>query len=120
MAIKTQGIETPNFFQALQRCQKEDPTFKVHLDQTSERTIISGMGELHLEIYVERMKREYNVDCTTGKPRVNFRETVTQRAEFNYTHKKQTGLDSTPGLLDTSNPLNMAWNPERMLDLRTL
>jgi elongation factor G len=49
------------------------------------------MGELHLEIYVERMKREYNVDCSTGKPRVNFRETVTQRADFNFTHKKQTG-----------------------------
>jgi translation elongation factor EF-G len=49
------------------------------------------MGELHLEIYVERMKREYNVDCTTGKPRVNFRETVTQRSDFNYIHKKQTG-----------------------------
>lgn len=49
------------------------------------------MGELHLEIYVERMKREYNVECTTGKPRVAFRETITQRADFHYTHKKQTG-----------------------------
>jgi translation elongation factor EF-G len=49
------------------------------------------MGELHLEIYVERMKREYNVDCSTGKPRVNFRETVTQRSSFNHVHKKQTG-----------------------------
>lgn len=49
------------------------------------------MGELHLEIYVERMKREYNVACITGKPRVAFRETITQRAKFNYTHKKQTG-----------------------------
>ena len=49
------------------------------------------MGELHLEIYVERMRREYNVECTTGKPRVAFRETITQRADFSYTHKKQTG-----------------------------
>lgn len=49
------------------------------------------MGELHLEIYVERMRREYNVECTTGKPRVAFRETPTQRAEFHYTHKKQSG-----------------------------
>jgi elongation factor G len=49
------------------------------------------MGELHLEIYVERMRREYNVECTTGKPRVNFRETITQRSDFNYIHKKQTG-----------------------------
>ncbi|KIL60069.1 hypothetical protein M378DRAFT_84328 [Amanita muscaria Koide BX008] len=91
LAIKAKGIETPNFSRALQRFQKEDPTFKVHTDQTTKETIISGMGELHLEIYVERMKREYNVDCTTGKPRVNFRETVTQRADFNHTHKKQTG-----------------------------
>lgn len=49
------------------------------------------MGELHLEIYVERMRREYNVDCVTGKPRVAFRETITRRANFNFTHKKQTG-----------------------------
>lgn len=49
------------------------------------------MGELHLEIYVERMRREYNVECTTGKPRVAYREAITTRAEFNYTHKKQTG-----------------------------
>jgi len=55
------------------------------------QTIISGMGELHLDIYVERMRREYNVECTTGKPKVAFRETITQRAEFQYTHKKQTG-----------------------------
>jgi elongation factor G len=55
------------------------------------QTIISGMGELHLEIYVERMRREYNTDCVTGKPQVAFRETITQRAEFVYTHKKQTG-----------------------------
>jgi len=55
------------------------------------QTIISGMGELHLEIYVERMRREYNVACITGKPRVAFRETITQRADFQYTHKKQTG-----------------------------
>jgi elongation factor G len=75
----------------LNRFQKEDPTFKVHIDHESKETIISGMGELHLEIYVERMKREYNTDCVTGKPRVAFRETITQRAQFSYTHKKQTG-----------------------------
>ncbi|KAG5645328.1 Elongation factor G, mitochondrial [Asterophora parasitica] len=91
LAIKANGVETPNFSRALNRFQKEDPTFRVHLDKDSKETIISGMGELHLEIYVERMRREYNVDCTTGKPRVAFRETITQRAEFNYTHKKQTG-----------------------------
>ncbi|KAL0066227.1 Elongation factor G, mitochondrial [Marasmius tenuissimus] len=91
LAIKSNGIETPNFSRALNRFQKEDPTFRVHVDSTSKETIISGMGELHLEIYVERMRREYNVDCTTGKPRVAFREAITQRADFNYTHKKQTG-----------------------------
>ncbi|RXW17144.1 hypothetical protein EST38_g8711 [Candolleomyces aberdarensis] len=91
LSIKPKGQETPNFSRALNRFQKEDPTFKVHIDQESKETIISGMGELHLEIYVERMRREYNVDCITGKPRVAFRETVTQRAEFSFTHKKQTG-----------------------------
>ncbi|KAJ1430903.1 Translation elongation factor EFG/EF2, domain IV [Sesbania bispinosa] len=55
------------------------------------QTIISGMGELHLDIYVERIRREYKVDASVGKPRVNFRETVTQRADFDYLHKKQTG-----------------------------
>lgn len=55
------------------------------------QTIISGMGELHLEVYVERIKREYKIACTTGKPRVAFRETITQEAEFNYTHKRQSG-----------------------------
>ncbi|OWM80153.1 hypothetical protein CDL15_Pgr019317 [Punica granatum] len=71
--------------------QKEDPTFRVGLDPESGQTIISGMGELHLDIYVERIRREYKVDATVGKPRVNFRETVTHRAEFDYLHKKQTG-----------------------------
>ncbi|PWN39156.1 elongation factor G, mitochondrial [Ceraceosorus guamensis] len=80
-----------NFSRALNRFQKEDPTFRVHIDNESGETIISGMGELHLEIYVERMRREYNVPCKTGKPRVAFRETIAQRAAFAYTHKKQTG-----------------------------
>ncbi|KAF9449353.1 elongation factor G, mitochondrial [Macrolepiota fuliginosa MF-IS2] len=91
LAIKPKGQETPSFSRALNRFQKEDPTFRVHIDHESKETIISGMGELHLEIYVERMKREYNTECTTGKPRVAFRETITQRASFDYTHKKQTG-----------------------------
>ncbi|EPQ53135.1 elongation factor G, mitochondrial [Gloeophyllum trabeum ATCC 11539] len=91
LALKPVGTESPNFSRALNRFQKEDPTFKVHIDHESKETIISGMGELHLEIYVERMRREYNVECTTGKPKVAFRETVTQRADFTYTHKKQTG-----------------------------
>lgn len=83
--------QTANFSKALARFQKEDPTFRVHIDAESGETIISGMGELHLEIYVERMRREYNCPCVTGKPQVAFRETIQNRAEFNYTHKKQSG-----------------------------
>jgi elongation factor G len=80
-----------NFSKALNRFTKEDPTFRVHRDEESAQTIISGMGELHLEIYVERMRREYNVEVITGKPQVAYRETITNRGEYNYVHKKQTG-----------------------------
>jgi elongation factor G len=82
---------SPNFSRALARFQKEDPTFRVHHDNESGQTVISGMGELHLDIYVERMRREYGCDCTVGKPQVAFREMPTRRVTFNYTHKKQTG-----------------------------
>ncbi|CAE7764094.1 MEFG2, partial [Symbiodinium sp. KB8] len=83
--------QSSNFSKALQRFQREDPTLRVHVDDESGETIMSGMGELHLDIYVERMRREYKVDVVTGEPKVNYRETVTQRSEFNYLHKKQTG-----------------------------
>ncbi|MBW0496533.1 hypothetical protein O181_036248 [Austropuccinia psidii MF-1] len=91
LSIRPKGQETPHFSRALQRFQKEDPTFRVHVDSESSETIISGMGELHLDIYVERIKREYGVEVVTGKPRVAFKETITTESAFNYVHKKQTG-----------------------------
>jgi elongation factor G len=80
-----------NFSKALGKFTREDPTFRVHRDEESNETIISGMGELHLEIYVERMKREFACECVVGQPQVNYRETITKRVDMNYTHKKQTG-----------------------------
>jgi len=80
-----------NMSKALNRFTKEDPTFKTYMDEETGETIISGMGELHLDVYIERMKREYNAELKVGAPQVAYRETITQRAEFNYTHKKQTG-----------------------------
>jgi elongation factor G len=76
---------------ALRRFTKEDPTFVVHVDPESNETIMSGMGELHLEIYIERMRREYDAEVVTSPPQVAYRETISQKSDFNYTHKKQTG-----------------------------
>jgi len=80
-----------NIAKALGRFTKEDPSFQSYVDGESSQTIISGMGELHLEIYVERMKREFGAEVDTGIPQVAYREAISQRAEFDYIHKKQTG-----------------------------
>ncbi|MDR1931780.1 MAG: elongation factor G [Spirochaetales bacterium] len=80
-----------NMAKALGRFTKEDPTFRTYVDPESNQTIIQGMGELHLDVYIERMKREYKAEVQTGMPQVAYREAITQRADFDYTHKKQTG-----------------------------
>ncbi|HIG01009.1 MAG TPA: elongation factor G [Myxococcales bacterium] len=80
-----------NMGKALGRFVREDPTFHAAVDPESNETVISGMGELHLDVYVERMKREYSCEVETGQPQVAFRETISRKVEFTYTHKKQTG-----------------------------
>lgn len=92
LAIKAKDNKSEvNMSKALNRFTKEDPTFKTFVSEETGDTIISGMGELHLEVYLERMRREYNAQIISGVPRVAYRETITRKAEFNYIHKKQTG-----------------------------
>ena len=87
---KTKG-DQEKMGQALARLATEDPSFRVAVDHESGQTVIKGMGELHLEIIVDRMKREFKVDANIGAPQVAYRETITRAAEIDYTHKKQTG-----------------------------
>ena len=92
LSIRPQdGDSEANMVKALRRFTKEDPTFRAHVDGESGEMIIHGMGELHLEVYIERMRREYRAQLTASPPQVAYRETITRTAEFDYTHKKQTG-----------------------------
>jgi elongation factor G len=92
LAVKpTDNKSEINLTKALHRFTKEDPTFRAGMDPDSGETVIHGMGELQLDVYIERMRREYNVSVAVSPPQVAYRETVTEKAEFNYTHRKQTG-----------------------------
>jgi len=89
--VPTDNKSQINMSKALNRFTKEDPTFRCYVNDETKETIIEGMGELHLDVYVERMRREYKAEVTTGAPQVAYRETITRQAEFDYIHKKQTG-----------------------------
>lgn len=91
-----------NMSKALHRFTREDPTFRTFVDHESGETIVSGMGELHLEVYIERMKREYNAEVETGAPQVAYRETISKAVDYDYTHKKQTGGSGQYGKIQGS------------------
>ena len=92
LAVKPKNTNMQgNFGKALNKFTKEDPTLRVRVDPETKETVLSGMGELHLEVYIERMNREYKVECITGKPNVNYKETISKKVPFDFLHKKQTG-----------------------------
>jgi elongation factor G len=91
---------------ALQRFRKEDPTFQVFTDEETGEVIMAGMGELHLDVYIERIRREYKIEVEVGAPKVSYRETPTQTVEFNFKHKKQTGGSGQYGhIVGTMGPI---------------
>ncbi|RMF75983.1 MAG: elongation factor G [Planctomycetota bacterium] len=107
------GADRDKLGKALQRFVREDPTFHVRSDQESGETIIAGVGELQLEVYVERIRREYNCEVEVGAPKVNYREAPTRSAEFDYKHKKQTGGSGQYGhVIGRLEPLEFDGGPE--------
>lgn len=107
LAIKPEKkTDLDNFSKAINRFTREDPTFTVYFDDESKESIVSGMGELHLEIYAQRMRNEYNCPVITGKPKVAFRETIQGEVDFEYLHKKQSGGSGQYGkVIGTVEPL---------------
>ena len=105
---------------AIQKLAEEDPTFKVHNDEETGQTVIAGMGELHLDILVDRMRREFNVEANIGKPQVAYRETIRGTVEkYNYVHKKQTGGSGQYAKIQiTVEPLDMTASGECHLRVR--
>lgn len=92
LSIKPKKSEyISKFIKAVQRFQREDPTFRISQNEETQEMIISGMGELHLQIYAERIRREYDIEVDVGNPNVNYRESIGAKASFNYLHKKQSG-----------------------------
>eukprot|EP00934_Nitzschia_sp_Nitz4_P000095 Nitzschia sp. Nitz4//scaffold8_size234185//126690//129098//NITZ4_001268-RA/size234185-augustus-gene-0.270-mRNA-1//-1//CDS//3329559839//95//frame0 len=92
LAVKPKKTTMQNSFgKALNKFTKEDPTLRVKIDPETKETVLSGMGELHLEVYIERMNREYGVELVTGQPNVNYKETINRMEKFDFVHKKQTG-----------------------------
>ena len=90
LAVKPKKTTMQNQFgKALNKFSKEDPTLRVKVDPETKETILSGMGELHLEVYIERMNREYGVECITGQPNVNYKETINKKLKFDWVHKSR-------------------------------
>ncbi|XP_012693878.2 elongation factor G, mitochondrial [Clupea harengus] len=109
------------FSKGINRFTREDPTFRVHYDTENKETIISGMGELHLEIYSQRMEREYGCPCVMGKPKVAFRESVTGSVPFEFTHKKQSGGSGQYGkVVGVLEPLDPEHNTKLEFEDRTI
>lgn len=109
------------FSKGINRFTREDPTFRVHYEAESKETIVSGMGELHLEIYAQRLEREYGCPCVTGKPKVAFRETVTSSVPFDFTHKRQTGGSGQYGkVIGVLEPLDLEHSTKVEFEDRTV